>query len=135
MGNKFFNWGYTIMRKFICPKKKLDDSEIKMLAQRYNYQQIIRTMKFKIKLAFSYWHPIQLKVINQIRYYNILRMKTFNSRSAVEEYMSAHSLGFSTPDLTLKEFVIWLCEQVYDPKGKEMVPRIMLYLKGEEGAE
>jgi len=62
-------------------------------------------------------------------------MKSFNGRSVVEEYISAHSLGFSTPDLTLKEFVIWLCEQVYDPKGKEVVPRIMLYLKGEESAE
>ena len=62
-------------------------------------------------------------------------MKVFNGRSAVEEYMSTHSLGFSTPDLTLKEFVIWLCEQAYDPKGKEMVPRIMLYLKGEDSAE
>jgi ribosomal protein L40E len=62
-------------------------------------------------------------------------MKTFNSRSAVEEYMSTHSLGFSTPDLTLKGFVIWLCEQVNDPNGKEVVPRIMLYLKGEESAE
>lgn len=62
-------------------------------------------------------------------------MKAFNGRSAVEEYISAHSLGFSTPDLTLKEFVIWLCEQVYDPKGKEVVPRILLYLKGEESAE
>ncbi|MBA3977498.1 MAG: zinc ribbon domain-containing protein [Nitrosopumilus sp.] len=62
-------------------------------------------------------------------------MKAFNSRSAVEEYISTHSLGFSTPDLTLKEFVLWLCEQVNDPKGKEMAPRIMLYLKGEENAE
>ena len=62
-------------------------------------------------------------------------MKAFYGKSAVEEYMSAHSLGFSTPDLTLKEFVVWLCEQVYDPKEKEAVPRIMLYIKGEEGAE
>ena len=62
-------------------------------------------------------------------------MKSFNGRSAVEEYMSTHSLGFSTPDLTLKEFVIWLCEQVNDPHEKEVVPRIMLYLKGEESAE
>ena len=62
-------------------------------------------------------------------------MKAFNGRSAVEEYMSAHSLGFSTPDLTLKEFVIWLCEQVHDPREKEAVPRIMLYLKGEESTE
>jgi ribosomal protein L40E len=56
-------------------------------------------------------------------------MKTFNSRSAVEEYMSTHTLGYSTPDLMLKEFVLWLCEKVDDPNGKENIPRIMLYLK------
>jgi len=59
-------------------------------------------------------------------------MKAFDSRSAVEEYMSTHSLGYSTPDLMLKEFVLWLCQEVNDPKGKETIPRVMLYLKGEE---
>jgi hypothetical protein len=59
-------------------------------------------------------------------------MKAFNGKSAVEEYISTHSLGFSTPDLMLKEFVIWLCEQVNDPNEKEKIPRIMLYLKAEE---
>ena len=56
-------------------------------------------------------------------------MKAFDGRSAVEEYMSTHSLGYSTPDLMLKEFVLWLCEEVNDPNGKENIPRIMLYLK------
>jgi ribosomal protein L40E len=57
-------------------------------------------------------------------------MKAFDNRSAVEEYMSTHTLGYSTPDLTLKEFVLWLCEMVDDPNGKEEnIPRIMLYLK------
>ena len=60
-------------------------------------------------------------------------MKAFDNRSAVEEYMSTHSLGYSTPDLTLKEFVLWLCEMVDDPNGKENIPRIMRYLKEEEG--
>ena len=58
-----------------------------------------------------------------------LEMKAFDGRSAVEEYMSTHTLGYSTPDLMLKEFVLWLCEKVDDPKGKENIPRIMLYLK------
>jgi hypothetical protein len=39
-------------------------------------------------------------------------MKTLDTRSATDEYISTHSLTFSTPDLILKEFVIWLCEQV-----------------------
>jgi hypothetical protein len=56
-------------------------------------------------------------------------MKAFDGRSAVDEYMSTHTLGYSTPDLMLKEFVLWLCEKVDDPNGKENIPRIMLYLK------
>ena len=56
-------------------------------------------------------------------------MKAFDGRSAVEEYMSTHTLGYSTPDLMLKEFVLWLCEKVNDPNEKENIPRIMLYLK------
>lgn len=59
-------------------------------------------------------------------------MKAFDGRSAVEGYMSTHALGYSTPDLILKEFVLWLCEKVDDPNGKENIPRIMLYLKEEE---
>ncbi|MGN6623098.1 MAG: hypothetical protein ACTHKK_03050 [Candidatus Nitrosocosmicus sp.] len=56
-------------------------------------------------------------------------MKAFDNRSAVEEYMSTHTLGYSTPDLTLKEFVLWLCEMVDEPNEKENIPRIMRYLK------
>jgi hypothetical protein len=59
-------------------------------------------------------------------------MKAFDGRSAVEQYMSTHSLGYSTPDLTLKEFVLWLCDKVDDPNGKENIPRVMLYLKEKE---
>ena len=43
--------------------------------------------------------------------------------------MSTHTLGYSTPDLMLKEFVLWLCEKVNDPNGKENISRIMRYLK------
>ena len=59
-------------------------------------------------------------------------MKTLDVRSAIEEYMSTHSLTFATPDLILKEFVIWLCEQVSTRDEKEQIPRIMLYLKDKE---
>jgi zinc ribbon protein len=62
-------------------------------------------------------------------------MNKFDGRSAVKEYMSSHPLSYSTPDLILKEFVIWLCEQIDDPvEGKEKIPRIMLYTKLEEQA-
>jgi ribosomal protein L40E len=61
-------------------------------------------------------------------------MNKFDGRSAVEEYMSSHPLSYSTPDLILKEFVIWLCEQVDDPKDKEKIPRIMLYTKLEDNS-
>ena len=61
-------------------------------------------------------------------------MNKFDGRSAVEEYMSSHPPSYSTPDLILKEFVMWLCEQIDDPKvnGKEKIPRVMLYTKLEE---
>lgn len=62
-------------------------------------------------------------------------MNKFDGRSAVKDYMSSHPLSYSTPDLILKEFVIWLCEQIDDPaEGKEKIPRIMLYTKLEEQA-
>ncbi len=43
-------------------------------------------------------------------------MKIFNGRLATEDYMSTHSLTFSTPEMTLKKFALWLGEQVNDPK-------------------
>ena len=56
-------------------------------------------------------------------------MKAFNGRAAAEEYMSTHSLTFSTPEMTLKKFVIWLGEPIPNPKTKENIPRLMLYLE------
>lgn len=54
-------------------------------------------------------------------------MEVFDGKPAVEEYISSHSLSFSTPEITLKKFVIWLSE-IVDSNG-EKVPRIMLYLQ------
>ena len=59
--------------------------------------------------------------------------KVFNGRSATEEYMSTHTLTFSTPDMTLRKFAIWLGEPVSLPNG-ERGPRLMLYLE-EKGSK
>jgi len=56
-------------------------------------------------------------------------MRVFNGRAASEEYMSTHSLTFSTPEMTLKKFVLWLGEPVSHPGSKERVPRLMLYIQ------
>ena len=41
--------------------------------------------------------------------------KAFNGRAATEEYMSTHSLTFSTPEMTLRKFALWLGEPVSLP--------------------
>ena len=54
-------------------------------------------------------------------------MKVFDGKSAVDEYMSTHTLNFSTPEITLRKFVVWLSEIVEN--NGERVPRIILYLQ------
>ncbi len=56
-------------------------------------------------------------------------MKIFNGRLATEDYMSSHSLTFSTPEMTLKKFALWLGEQVNDPKTNVSIPRLLSYLE------
>jgi hypothetical protein len=56
-------------------------------------------------------------------------MKLFNGRAAADEYMSTHSLTFSTPEMTLKKFALWLGEQVTSPNSSETVPRLTLFLQ------
>ena len=57
-------------------------------------------------------------------------MKVFNSKEAAEQYMSSHTLTFSTPDLTLKRFSFWLGDIVPDPNNKEeTMPRLMNYIE------
>lgn len=43
--------------------------------------------------------------------------------------MSTHSLTFSTPEMTLKKFALWLGEQVTSPDSQEPVPRLTLFLQ------
>lgn len=56
-------------------------------------------------------------------------MKIFNGRLATEDYMSTHSLTFSTPEMTLKKFAIWLGEQVNNSQTNQPSPRLLLYLE------
>lgn len=52
----------------------------------------------------------------------------FNGRAATEEYMSTHSLTFSTPEMTLKKFALWLGDQVNVPGKDKTVPRLLTYI-------
>jgi hypothetical protein len=57
-------------------------------------------------------------------------MKVFNGRAATEDYMSTHSLTFSTPEMTLKKFVLWLGELDESSKDKNLrIPRLIAYLE------
>src|SRR2546427_5993842 len=58
--------------------------------------------------------------------------KVFNGRAATEEYMSTHSLTFSTPEMTLRKYALWLGEPVNLPGG-EHGPRLLLYLEEKGG--
>ena len=58
--------------------------------------------------------------------------KVFNGRAATEEYMSTHSLTFSTPDMTLRKFALWLGEPVNLPGG-DRGPRLLVYVEDKGG--
>ena len=61
---------------------------------------------------------------------NTLFMEVFDGKKAAQEYMSKHTLAFSTPELTLMRFSFWLGDSVPDPKGEksEGIPRMMTFL-------
>lgn len=62
-------------------------------------------------------------------------MKVFNGKQAANDYMSAHTLAFSTPELTLMRFSFWLGDMVPDPTGKEeSVPRLYTYVEEKDFA-
>lgn len=57
-------------------------------------------------------------------------MKVFDGRRAAQEYMSSHTLAFSTPELTLTRFAFWLGEMVPDPAdGEKTVPRLYTFVE------
>ena len=60
---------------------------------------------------------------------NMLIMEVFDGKKAAQEYMSKHTLAFSTPELTLMRFAFWLGDSVPDPKNDgEGIPRMMTFL-------
>ena len=62
-------------------------------------------------------------------------MKVFNGKKAAEDYMSSHTLTFSTPDLTLKRFSFWLGDIIPDPNNKEeTIPRLVNYIEEKDFA-
>jgi hypothetical protein len=56
-------------------------------------------------------------------------MRVFNGRAATEDYMSTHSLTFSTPEMTLKKFALWLGEPIESPNEGQQIPRLVIYLE------
>ena len=62
-------------------------------------------------------------------------MKVFNGKLAADEYMSSHTLTFSTPELTLTRFAFWLGDVIPDPKnlGQTML-RIMSFVEEKDFA-
>ena len=56
-------------------------------------------------------------------------MEVFDGKKAAQDYMSKHTLAFSTPELTLMRFAFWLGDSVPDPKNDgKGIPRMMTYL-------
>ncbi len=57
-------------------------------------------------------------------------MEVFDGKEAAQDYMSKHTLAFSTPELTLMRFAFWLGDSVPDPKNEksEGIPRMMTFL-------
>ena len=56
-------------------------------------------------------------------------METFDGKKAAQEYMSKHTLAFSTPELTLMRFAFWLGESVSDPNNPgKGTPRMMTFM-------
>ena len=60
-------------------------------------------------------------------------MKVVNGKQAAQDYMSTHTLAFSTPELTLMRFAFWLGDMVPDPQNKEnAIPRVMTYVEEQD---
>ena len=56
-------------------------------------------------------------------------MKVFDGKKAAQDYMSKHTLAFSTPELTLMRFAFWLGDTVPDPQNKDnTLPRMLTFM-------
>lgn len=60
-------------------------------------------------------------------------MEAFDGKKAAQEYMSKHTLAFSTPELTLMRFAFWLGDSVPDPKNEgKGIPRMMTFMTDQD---
>ena len=60
-------------------------------------------------------------------------MKVFAGKKAAEEYMSSHTLAFSTPELTLMRYSFWLGDMVPNPSNKdEAIPRLYTFVEDKD---
>jgi len=73
-------------------------------------------------------------------------MKVFNGKEAAEQYMSSHTLTYSTPEMTLKKFAYWLgdlvdvdcnmeaskCPNEDGLHPKHRLPRLMLFVENKD---
>lgn len=58
-----------------------------------------------------------------------ISMKVFDGKKAAQDYMSKHTLAFSTPELTLMRFAFWLGDTVPDPQNKDnTLPRMLTFM-------
>ena len=62
-------------------------------------------------------------------------MEVFDGKKAAQEYMSKHTLAFSTPELTLMRFAFWLGDTVPDPKNEgKTIPRMLTFMTEQDFA-
>ncbi len=62
-------------------------------------------------------------------------MKVFNGKAVAQDYMSNHTLTFSTPELTLTRFAFWLGDMIPDPKNPgQTIPRLMVFVEEKDFA-
>jgi hypothetical protein len=62
-------------------------------------------------------------------------MEVFDGKKAAQDYMSKHTLAFSTPELTLMRFAFWMGDTVPDPKNKEKtLPRMLTFMTEQDFA-
>lgn len=88
---------------------------------------MIRSVKTSSTLRYPK-NNIQLPKLKQV-------MKVFNGKLASDDYMSSHTLTFSTPELTLLRFAFWLGDMVPDPKNPgQQMPRMMMFLEEKDFA-
>jgi hypothetical protein len=94
------------------------------------------TLSLTTDFVFSSWlHVLDFGINKTVYRSRYAVVKVFNGRAATEEYMSTHSLTFSTPEMTLRKFALWLGERLSAPGGSsEQMPRLFLYVeeKGEK---